>query len=178
MSTEYWPGAGRVSVQYRSICWPILDRHSIDTRSILDRHSADIFLLSVHLSTDSVGDVSVNYRRAIGRLSVNYRRAIFDVALQWYSKNSQLLSNALSPPTYLPIFKVFYRFFFEPISDSYSNVRKTNPNSLFLLCVFAVLHPRRIFTTSWVQNCPRWGPRARQAVKSKAESAKRTHIRN
>jgi len=102
--------------------------------------------VSVHLSADSVGDVSVNYRQAIGRQSVNYRQVIFDVALWWYSKtgsslsDSQILSSVLCRPMYLPLFEVFDTIFclIESICDSYSNVEKKNPNSLFLLCVFAV----------------------------------------
>ena len=95
-SAECRPNIGRVPVEYRSSIGRYVGRYSTSTRSthrsILDRHSADIFPMSVHLSADSIGDVSVNYRRAIGRLSVNYRRAIgrlsvnyrraiFDVAL-------------------------------------------------------------------------------------------------
>ena len=82
--STYRPSVDRILAECRSSIGPvsvdmspILDRHSIDTRSILDRHSADIFLLGFHLiKAHSIGDVSVNYRRAIGRLSVNYRRAI------------------------------------------------------------------------------------------------------
>ena len=95
-SAECRPNIGRVPVEYRSSIGRYVGRYSTGTqsthRSILDRHSADVFPLSVHLSADSIGDVSVNYRRAIGRLSlnyrraigrlsVNYRRAIFDIAL-------------------------------------------------------------------------------------------------
>ena len=65
----------------------------------------------------------------------------------------------------------------ESICDSYSNVRKNKSKLPFLsLCFCRPI--TRIFTSSWVQNCPRWGPRASQAAKSKAESAKRTHVRN
>ena len=52
----------RVSVQYRPICQLILDRHSIHIQPILSQNSADIFLLSVYLSANSVGDLSVKYR--------------------------------------------------------------------------------------------------------------------
>ena len=65
----------------------------------------------------------------------------------------------------------------ESICDSYSNVGKNKSKFPFPSLCFC--RPKtRIFTSSWVQNCPHWRPRASQAVKSKAESAKRTHIRN
>ena len=111
--------------------------------------------MGVHLSVDSVGDVSVNYRRAIGRQSVNYRQVIFDVALCWYSKTGsslsdlQILSSVLCPPMYLPLsrekkphgllplFKVFDTIFclIESICDSYSIVGKKQiqiPFSFFM----------------------------------------------
>lgn len=80
--------------------------------------------------------------------------------------------------TYLYL-KYLIEFFclVESICDSYSNVRKNKSKFPFPSLCFC-RPTTRIFTSSWVQKCPPWGPRASQAVKSKAESPKRTHIRN
>ena len=86
-SAECRPNIGRVPVEYRSSIGRYVGRYSTGTRSthrlILDQHSADIFPLSVHLSADSIGELSASYRSTICELSASYRSTIGELSASY-----------------------------------------------------------------------------------------------
>ena len=60
---------------------PALDRHSIDTRPTLGRYLS--FFFSVHLSADSVGELSASYRSTVCELSASYRSTIGELSASY-----------------------------------------------------------------------------------------------